>query len=85
MRWRMSERKAARVLKLARWPLLRVLAQVLLDATLRSDQAHQRFRLMGVELIGDKNPGGVRIGLESLGDVSGKVGKGRAWVQCWER
>jgi hypothetical protein len=25
-------------------------AQVILDSTLRSDQAHQRFRLMGVEL-----------------------------------
>ena len=51
-------------------------AQVLLDITLRSDQAHQRFRLMGVELISDKDPGGVRIGLDGLGDVSGKVGFG---------
>jgi hypothetical protein len=29
---------------------------------------------MGVELIRDKDPAGVRIGLDSLGDVSGKVG-----------
>src|SRR5258708_30334451 len=36
-------------------------AQVLLDVTLRSDQAHQRFGLMGVELIGDKDPG--RLGV----------------------
>ncbi len=31
---------------------------------------------MGVELIGEKDPGGVRIGLDRLGDVSGKVGFG---------
>ena len=51
-------------------------AEILLDTTLRSDQAHQRFRLMGVELIGDEDPGGFWIGLERLGDVSGKVGFG---------
>jgi hypothetical protein len=51
-------------------------AQILLDATLRSDQAHQGFGLMSIELIGDKDPAGVRIGLDSLGDVSGKVGFG---------
>jgi hypothetical protein len=60
-------------------------AQVFLYITLRSYQTHQRFRLMGVQLIRDKDPGGVRISLEGLDDVSGKVGKGRAWVQCWER
>src|SRR5713101_5652260 len=32
-------------------------AQFLLDITLRSDQAHQRFGLMSVKLIGDKDPG----------------------------
>jgi len=47
--------------------------QVLLDVTLRGHQAHQRFGLVGVKLIGDKDPGGVRIGLDGLGDVSGKV------------
>ena len=31
---------------------------------------------MGVELIGDEDPGGFWIGLERLGDVSGKVGFG---------
>ena len=31
---------------------------------------------MGVELIRDKDPGGVRISLEGLDDVSGKVGFG---------
>jgi len=51
-------------------------AQILLDATLRSDQTHQGFGLMSIELIGDKDPAGVRIGLDSLGDVSGKVGFG---------
>jgi hypothetical protein len=60
-------------------------AQVLLYLTPRSYQTHQRFRLMGVELSSDKDPGGVRIGLEGLGDVRGKVGEGRAWGQCWER
>ncbi len=56
-------------------------AQVFLYLTLRSYQTHQRFRLMGVELISDKDPGGMWIRLEGLDDVSGKVGKGRAWVQ----
>src|SRR5713226_8149714 len=51
-------------------------AQVFLYFTLRSYQTHQRFRLMGIQLISDKDPGGVRISLESLGDVSGKVGFG---------
>ena len=61
---------------LARWPLLRVLAQLLLDATLLCYQAHQRFGLMGIELIGDKDPAGLRIRLDRLGDVSGEVGFG---------
>ena len=51
-------------------------AQRLLDPTLRCHQAHQCFGLMGVELIGDKDPGGFWIGLDGLGDVSGKVGFG---------
>ena len=51
-------------------------AQLLLDGTLRCHQAHQRFGLMGVELIGDKDPGGFWIGLDGLGDVSGEVGFG---------
>src|SRR5258708_8401936 len=51
-------------------------AQVFLYFTLRSYQTHQRFRLMGVQLISDKDPGGVRISLEGLDEVSGKVGFG---------
>jgi hypothetical protein len=51
-------------------------AQVFLSITLRSYQTHQRFRLMGIQLISDKDPGGVRISLEGLDDVSGKVGFG---------
>ena len=35
---------------------------------------HQRFRFMGVELIGDKDPGGLWIGLDSLSNMSSKVG-----------
>ena len=31
---------------------------------------------MSIELISDKDPTGVRIGLDRLGDVSGKVGFG---------
>src|SRR6266567_6071646 len=61
---------------LARWPLLRVLAQFLLDITLRRDQAHQRFGLMSVKLIGDKDPGRLGVSLNGLSDVSGKVGFG---------
>jgi hypothetical protein len=59
-------------------------AQVLLDATLLCYQAHQRFGLMGIELIGDKDPAGLRIRLEGLSDVSGKVVIACAWGQCWE-
>ncbi len=51
-------------------------AQILLGATLGSHQAHQCLRLMGVELIGDKDPGCLRVGLDGLGDVRGKVGFG---------
>jgi len=51
-------------------------AQLLLDATLLCYQAHQRFGLMGIELIGDKDPAGLRIRLDRLGDVSGEVGFG---------
>ncbi len=51
-------------------------AQVFLYFTLRSYQTHQRFRLMGVQLISDKDPGGVRISLEGLDDVSSEVGFG---------
>ena len=51
-------------------------AQVLLDATLRGHQAYQSLRLMGVELISDKDPGGLWIGLDSLDNVRGEVGLG---------
>ena len=51
-------------------------AQVLLDATPLSHQAHQGLRLMGVELISDEDPGGMRIGLDSLDNVRGEVGFG---------
>jgi hypothetical protein len=44
-----------------------------------SGSVHEANALSGV---GEK--GGARISLEGLDDVSGKVGKGRAWVQCWE-
>jgi hypothetical protein len=51
-------------------------AQVLLDATLLGHQTHQGLRLMGVELIGDEDPGGLWIRLDGLFDVSGEVGFG---------
>ncbi len=51
-------------------------AQIFLYITLRSYQTHQGFRLMGVQLISDKDPGSVRIRLEGLDDVSDKVGFG---------
>ncbi len=50
--------------------------QILLDATLRGDQAHQRFGLMGVELIGDKDPSRLWIALDGLGDMGSEVGFG---------
>jgi hypothetical protein len=51
-------------------------AQILLKATLCCHQAYQRFRLMGVKLISDKDPRSLRVGLDGLGDVSSKVGFG---------
>ncbi len=50
--------------------------EILLDATLRGDQAHQRFGLMGVELIGDKDPSRLGIALDGLGDMGSEVGFG---------
>ena len=73
MRWLGSERKAARVFMVARCPLLRVLAQLLLDVTLLSYQAHQGLRLMGIELIGDEDPSGLWIGLDALANVGGEI------------
>ena len=59
-------------------------AEMLLDATLRRHQADQRFGLVRVELIGEKDPGGLGIGLECLLDVSGKVSfaAGRSSAGC---
>src|SRR6266566_5448612 len=51
-------------------------AQILLDVTLRRHQTNQGFGLVRVKLIGDEDPGGLWIGLESLHDVSSKVGFG---------
>jgi len=49
-------------------------AQLLLDAALRSHQAHERLGLMSVELIRDEDPCGLRVGLDALGDMGGEVG-----------
>jgi len=50
--------------------------EILLDATLRGYQALQRFGLMGVELVGDKDPSRLWIGLHGLGDMGSEVGFG---------
>ncbi len=57
-------------------------AQVFLDATLRGHQTHQGLRLMGVELIGDEDPGRLGVRLDRLGDVSAKVGFGAGGSQA---
>jgi len=57
-------------------------AQIPLDTTVLGDQRHQRLRLMGVELIGDKNPGGFWIGLDGLFDVCGKIFLRAPWSNC---
>jgi len=56
--------------------------QFLLDAALLSHQTDQRFRLMRVELIGDKDPDSFWIGLDGLGNVGSKVGFGACWSQA---
>lgn len=50
--------------------------QILLDATLRGYQAHQRFGLMGVELVGDKDP-------RSRWTHPQRSRLRCGWVQCW--
>ncbi len=49
-------------------------AQIVLDATLLSYQAHQGLRLMGIEVIGDEEPSGLWISLEGLSDVGSEIG-----------
>jgi hypothetical protein len=57
-------------------------AQVLLDATPLGHQAHQGLRLMGVELVGNEDPGGMWIGLDRLDNVRGEVGFGARGSQA---
>ena len=56
--------------------------EILLDATLLGHQAHQRLRLMGVELISDEEPARLRVCLDGLDDVSGEVGFGAGGTQA---
>src|SRR6185436_11206415 len=56
-----------------------LLPQILLDATCMGDQSHQGLGLMRVELIHDKEPWGLRISRNSLGDMRCKVFLGSAW------
>jgi hypothetical protein len=56
--------------------------QILLDAALLSHQTDQRFRLMRVQLIGDKEPDSLWIGLNGLGNVGSKVGFGACRSQA---
>src|SRR5512133_4390589 len=48
-------------------------AQIVLDAALLSHQAHQALRLMGIELIGDKEPDGLWVTPDRLGDMGSEV------------
>src|SRR5579863_2385071 len=49
---------------------------VLSDAALLSYQTNQRFRLMGDELISEKEPGRIRISLDGLSNMSSKISFG---------
>src|SRR6266545_1388417 len=49
-------------------------AQVVGDRTALSDQSHQTFRLMGVELVADEQPHRIGIRIDGLGDMRGEVG-----------
>ncbi len=48
--------------------------------TVLVDQAHQRLGLMSVELVDDEDPLRLRIGLERLFGVRGKVCFGAGWA-----
>ena len=51
-------------------------AQVVGQLALLGHQPHQCFGLVGVQLVGDKEPGSLRIGGDSLGDMGCNVGFG---------
>ena len=57
--------------------------QILLDAAHLSEQTNQHFRLVRIELICDKDPARLRISLDSLGNMSSKVGFSARWSQAW--
>src|SRR5574337_58742 len=48
-------------------------AEIVLDAALLSHQTHQALRLMGIKLIGDKDPDRLWVTLDSLGDMGSEV------------
>src|SRR5512135_148277 len=48
-------------------------AQIVLDAALLSHQTYQALRLMGIELISDKDPDGLWVTLDGLGDMGSEV------------
>lgn len=56
--------------------------QLLLNGALRRHQTHQGLRLMSVELIGDEDPGRLRVRLNGLSDMSGEVGFGAGGSQA---
>src|SRR6266699_3489434 len=60
-------------------PLFLLLPQILFDATCAGDQPHQSLGLMRVELIHDKEPRGLWISSNRLGDMRGKVFFGSPW------
>lgn len=48
-------------------------SQVDVKVTASSNQAHQRSRFVGVELVNDKNPCRLWVGLNRVGNVVGEV------------
>jgi len=48
-------------------------AEIILDAALLSHQTYQALRLMGIELIGDKDPDGLWVTLDRLSDMGSEV------------
>src|SRR5947209_14600319 len=62
------------------YPPFLLFAEILLDATGLGDEPHQGLGLMNVELINDKEPRGLWIGVKSLGDMPRKVFFRPAWA-----
>lgn len=58
-------------------------AEVITQPIACSHETHQTFRLMGVQLIRDKDPDCLGVRVDGLGNVGRKIGFRTGWPQAW--